>query len=263
MKGSRACLAAAGLLLAGASAPGVALGAAHGSALAYPLVARGPAPDLVLAQRTIDRQWGASEDSTYVEVNVPEWRSEGGAALLSAVIPGAGHFYVGEGSWVWFALAEVAGWTAHLVFDGRGEDSRRQAEHFAGDPRDTSSAWSFERWQGATGGDPAALEAIYARDPKAFYYVIGSDPAYLAGWSGNPAATRGTFEGLRDDAETQFRRANQAGTLLWLNHLVAAADALRAARLHNMPLRRNLDIRLKSSWRGGRPAFVASLERRF
>jgi len=38
---------------------------------------------------------------------------------------------------------------------------------------------------------------------------------------------------------------------------------LRAARLHNLMLQGNLELKLRSSWQGGRPAVMAVLVRRF
>jgi hypothetical protein len=51
--------------------------------------------------------------------------------------------------------------------------------------------------------------------------------------------------------------------VLWFNHLLSALDALHAARLHNLPLQHNLELKLRSSWRAGRPDVLAALVRRF
>ena len=77
------------------------------------------------------------------------------------------------------------------------------------------------------------------------------------------ASSRAEFRGLRESSQDMYRRARYAETGLWLNHLVSAVDALRAARLHDLPLRRDLELKLRGSWRGGRPALVAALERGF
>jgi hypothetical protein len=81
------------LLLAGAAllSAGPAGAVIRGSAFALPLVTGHARPELVLAQRAIDRSWGLSEDSSYAEVDVPQWRSEGLAVGFSAVVPGANH----------------------------------------------------------------------------------------------------------------------------------------------------------------------------
>jgi hypothetical protein len=52
-------------------------------------------------------------------------------------------------------------------------------------------------------------------------------------------------------------------TVLWMNHLISAATALRAARLHNMPLARNLGVRMNGRLRGGRPEMAVAVVRKF
>ncbi len=222
------------------------------------------APVLILAQRVIDRGWGPPEGAP-PPVPVPGLLSEGRAMALSAALPGAGQLYAGETGGLWFALAEVAGWTTHWMFD---RDARRETDHanqFAGAPSNPSSAWSFDRWQQAhPTDDPAPLQALYAGDKEAFYNLIASDPSYLAGWKGSdPTTTRADFQHLRDLSDASRQRMRTAEKLIWMNHLVAAFDALRAARIHNLPIRRNIELHIQSSWHGPGPVLTAALERRF
>jgi hypothetical protein len=259
-----ALLFAGGVLLPAGTAGAVI----RGSALALPMFSGHDRPQLRLAQRAVDRSWGPSEDSTYQEVDVPEWRSEGLAAGLSAVVPGAGQLYAGEGSGVWFALVEVVGWTANRIYLHKAQTERDRSARFAGDPTDSTSAWSFDRFSKSSTGpgtnDLAAdLEQIWAHDRQAFYEMIARNPAYLAGWNGESEVTRGEFFGIRDASRGYYSRASGAGYALWLNHLIAAVDALRAARLRNLVLQHNLELKLRSSWHGGRPALMAALVRRF
>ncbi|HEY6868045.1 MAG TPA: hypothetical protein VI792_12355 [Candidatus Eisenbacteria bacterium] len=224
----------------------------------------GDAPILILAQRTIDRSWGPPE-GTPPAAHVPGLLSEGDAWALSAALPGAGQWYAGQSSALWFALAEVAGWTSHWLFM---RDANQQSEHadtFVGVPSDSASAWSFERWQSAAPGrDPTALEVLYAGDKSSFYNLIVKDPTYLDGWSGpDPNATRNDFQHLRDLQDGSLQRARAASYALWFNHVASAFDALRAVRIHNIPIRRNLELQLKSSWHGGGPTMAAALERTF
>jgi len=196
-------------------------------------------------------------------VDVPEWRLEGIALALSAALPGAGQVYAGEGSGLWFALAEVAGWTANRFYLHRAQKERDRSALFAGDPADSASAWSFERWSRATGLDAAEIQNIWARDRQAFYELIARDPIYLSGWKGAAAATRSAYYDIRGQSRADYDRATSAGYALWINHLLAALDALRAARLHNLVLQENLQLQLKSSWQAGHPGLVAVLVRRF
>ena len=242
--------------------PVAAHAVAAGSPLALALMGGEERPQLIFAQRTIDRTWGP-EDSSRVIARDPESRSEILALSMSALLPGAGQAYLGEGSGVWFAIAEAAGWTAKILIRKRAVDLHDEARQFLGVPTDTSGAWSFDRWAAATGGDPQTLRQLYQVDPDAFYRLIGSDDGYLQGWNGNAINTRADFESLRERSDVQFGRARVAGMALWLNHFVSAADALRAARIHNIPLERNLELHVKTSWRQGSPGLVASVERRF
>jgi hypothetical protein len=234
-----------------------------GSALALPLIAPGESHTLLLAQRVIDRSWGPSEDSVYVEFDVPEWRSEGVAVGLSAAVPGLGQAYAGERRGLWFFLAEAVGWTTELLYRHRGNELRDDSSRLAGSPADSTSAWSFTRWARATQTDPAQIERLYAVDPEAFYDLIGSDPGYAAGWRDGGNGLRDYFKDLRRDSNARLRAARYVAIGVWVNHLVSAADALRAARMHNLPLTPNLGLRLKGGWRGRGPSVMAALERKF
>jgi hypothetical protein len=249
-----AALLAAALALCWASCAGAVI---RGSSLALPSYG-GPRAQPALEQRSIDRAWGPSEDSLYSTVEVPGWKSDGLAAGMSLIAPGSGQAYVGEGSWVWYALVEVAGWTANRVYAHKSETARDNSAALAGDPADTASAWSFERWAEATGQDPARIAAIWASDRQAFYEMIAREPA---GW--RSAGNQAEFADLRSDVQDYSKRATRAGVALWFNHLVAAVDALHAARNHNVMLQKNLQLKLRTSWQHGQPALVARLVRSF
>jgi len=223
-----------------------------------------PAAGPVLAQRVIDREWGVSEDSVYVEKDVPGWRSEPGAMLMSAVVPGAGQAY-SEGAMrgAWFAVAEALSWTARTLLRRSGERARDDAAAYAGSPTDPASTWSIARWEQATSASPDLVERLYAADREAFYDLIETDPRFLAGWAGDPQSTRQHFVELREASERRLRGARFSESMLWVNHVVSAVDAFRAARLHNIPLAPSLGLKVKSSWRHGSPEVMAAIERRF
>jgi hypothetical protein len=235
---------------------------AAASRLAYPALGSDERPVLILAQRAIERSWGASEESIYVERDIPDWRSEGWAAALSATLPGLGQAYAGdERRGLWFALAEVAGWVSRRVYRHRGAELGDLAARFAGAPDDSASRWSFARWQGATASDPAEIEALYRADRDAFYDLIANDPRYALGWGGEDSRT--SFRRSRETAEVRLRFARYAGMALWLNHLAASVDALRAARNHNLPLLPSLELKTRTGLRSGRPTVTVAVERRF
>lgn len=249
-------------LLLALAAPAAAAAVLTGSRLALPAVTA-PAGGL-LAQRTIDREWGASEESTYVVVDVPGWKSEGSAMALSALLPGAGHLYTGERSGWAYLLVETAGWVErHLA---RRDADRRadEARTFVGNPYDSTAGWSFARYQGAGNADIDYLERLWAGDRESFYRLLASDPVYVSGFAGsNPSNAQISFIGIRDARDSKLRLSRSMETLLWLNHLVAAIDALRAARIHNLPLRQQYQLRVGQKFRHGRPEFRAAVVRRF
>lgn len=258
------------LLLAGIAlwaAPGAAdAGAGHGSVLALPLVGGTDKPELVLAQRTIDRNWGPSDDSTYREVEVKGWKSEGGAMGFSFVLPGAGQLYAGERYGVLLMLGEALGIYQVIALMKSGDDWDTKARTFAGNPNDTTSAWSFHHYEQSTGSNSSSLQALYAADPSLFYYRIGEDPSLTPGWvdaSSGQSSSRSTFTSWRDTAESKRKRSRAWRSALWVNHLGSAIDAFRVARIANVPLRDNLRMHLKTDWSGGEPALTATLEAKF
>jgi hypothetical protein len=239
-------------------------GVRAGSPLALAVMSGVETPRLFLAQRAIDRAWGLSEDSVYREVRVPQWRSEGLALSLSAAVPGSGQLYVGEASGYLYLLAEGTGWLTRTLFGRKADDRRDGLVTYAGDPAASGSGWSAARWAQATGGDASDLLALYAADRDAFLRVVATDDRYLAGWAGNDAvSTRAEFRGLRDGEQRMRERQHYAEIGLVLNHVLSAVDALRAARSHNLPLQRDLELRLNSGWRDGGPALTAVLRRTF
>jgi hypothetical protein len=228
-----------------------------GSRLALPV---STAPDGgLLAQRVIEREWGYSEDSTYREVVVPGWKSEGGALAFSAILPGAGQLYSGERSGWAYLLIETAGWVERSLASRDAE-----ARAFVGNPYDSTAGWSLTRFEAAGGGDSQYLERLWAGDREAYYRTLASDPAYVNGFSGvSPSNEQVRFIGLRAERDSKLRLTRRMETLLWLNHLVAAIDALRAARIHNLPLRQQYQLRVAQKIRHGKPEFRAALVRRF
>lgn len=252
----------AALCAVGACAACAGAVALTGSRLALPAVT---APDGgLLAQRVIDREWGPSEDSTYVEVEIPGFKSEGGAMALSALVPGAGHLYLGEGSGWAYLLVETAGWIGQRLSVRDAEKRGDEMAAFVGSPYDTTAGWTLERFEAHGGGDADYLLRLWAGDREAYYRELATNPAYLGGFaSANPSNELSRFVGLRSDRDSRLRLAGRLETLLWLNHVVAAIDAFRTARIHNLPLRQQYQLKLAQKIRHGRPEFRAALVRRF
>lgn len=265
----RAILAAALLCVASSMAraeSAVPAAPQHGSVFAFPLVGGTDRPDLVLAQRTIERRWGPSEDSVYREVSVPGWKSEGGAMAMSAVLPGAGQIYAGEHRMGYaFLLAEAVGFYQHWALQRTADRFERKARAYAGNPQDSTSRWAFSTYEQRTGQSADALRALYQADPDLFYYEIARYDNLQQGWSdyGYTEIEREQFIEWRENVEERRKRARYFVAMIWANHVIAAVDALREARISNLPLRRDLELHLKSGWSRGAPQMAVSLERRF
>jgi hypothetical protein len=221
-------------------------------------------PELWLAQRTIDRDWGLSEDSTYHVVDVPGWKSEGWAMMMSGALPGTGQLYVGESSGWLFLAAEVVGWTGHFLVRDRAQSLSNDAANFVGDPTDSLSTWSFARYAAATGAPATQMETLWHQDRDAFYQALSTDTRFNAGFAGpDPSATYGTYQGIRQSSQDRFKQVHYLDVALLLNHVVSAWDALRAARAHNLPFQKNVDLKLAGGLSRGQPTFHATLTRRF
>ena len=103
--------------------------------------------------------------------------------------------------------------------------------------------------------------ALYTVDKEAFYDRIAADPSYLAGWQSEEARSR--FSALRTRSDSRLAHSRIVTAGLWINHLVAAVNALRAARAHDLPLSRGVGLRLNGHMERRGPAWTMSLERRF
>ena len=231
-----------------------------------PSVLRGASevPELWLAQRSIDREWGPSEDSLYQTVEIPAWKNEGLALALSAAVPGTGQLYVGERSGWIYLLVEALGWAGRTITRQRGDELAAEAAGFVGDPTQPSSGWSFERYAQATGRDAQELRVLWDQDRDAFYELLSRNDDYRFGFAGSdPLTSYDTYRSVHESSQDRYQRSRYSETVLWVNHVVAAFDALRAARNHNMPLRRDLELRLGGRLRGPRSEVRAVLVRRF
>ncbi len=220
-------------------------------------------PELWLAQRAITREWGLSEDSVYAEVEVSGWKSEGGALAASALLPGTGQLYLGEGSGWLYLLAEAGGWAGMAWLDHKADQWRDRAANFVGDPYDSTSVFSFARLERETAVDPSRLQTLWASDRDGFYQALVSDPTLQAGFVSSGSAGYLGYTDRRDRSDRALRHSRMAQAAVWANHLISAWDALRTARLHNLPLQRDLGLQLGARWNRKGPSLRAALQRRF
>ncbi len=215
-----------------------------------------PEPELFLAQRAIDRDIvrspRAPEDpSQYQYVDVEGWRSPALAGGMSAVLPGTGQLYSGQQrGYIYLGIQTLALYT-FFHFDDRADDRQGEAFAYAGDPNATTSRWSFERFEQVAGAEETdQLREIYSRDPNEFYSRVSSDSRYFSGWVGDTETEKvNAVAGYKviDEERVDAQRASNLGLFAAIaNSVVSAVDAFRAARLNNIQIEEDWNLRLKA-----------------
>lgn len=223
-------------------------------------------PELLLAQRAIDRELypsrEAPEDSSrYQYVEVEGWRSPGLAAGMSAALPGTGQLLTGAKRGYFFLGVQAVAVYTYLHFDSKADEDRDLAFAFAGDPSYSTSRWSFDRYELEVGREEAdRMRAIYQKDPAEFYSRVSSDPQYFAGWAGATESDKvENVAGYRliDEDRIDARRAARFGLFTAIaNSVVSAVDAFRQARLNNIEIQEDWNVRFKA--KTGRHAGIAA-----
>jgi hypothetical protein len=197
-------------------------------------------------------------------VDVPGWKSEGFAFLLSGAVPGAGHVYLGEnGGWA-FALGEAAFWLGHWYEVREARDQWNRLAGFVGDPYDSNATFSFARYEQATHNNTVELQRLWQGDRGAFYRELNDSQTYVQGFApGDVLGQQVRVHNMLDAHDEAQRRQWLFDAALWANHLLAAVDALRAARAHNAPLRQQYHLEVGQRMRHGQRELRAALVRNF
>jgi hypothetical protein len=211
-----------------------------------PLVTGDSEPELLLAQRAIQRDLDGDDTPAepYAVVDIPGWKSVGGAAAMSLALPGTGQLYSGSKRGYLYLGVEAVALLSYATFQAKSEDKRDEYHAFVGDPNRTDSRFSFDRLANdVTPEELARLRTIYERDQAEFYQAVTVQSQYAGGWA-NPDERFGA-QAIADDAETQRSRSRFGLYTLIANHLVSAIDALNLARFNNFALRENMTLKLK------------------
>jgi hypothetical protein len=219
-----------------------------GASLDYvaPLVVGETEPELRLAQRAIRRDLGgaAPPEEGYALIDVPGWKSVGGAAALSFALPGTGQLYAGSKRGYLYLGVEAVALLSYATFQAKSEDKRDEYHAFVGDPNQAGSRFSFDRLGNDVSPEEVArLRTIYERDQAEFYQAVTLQAQYAGGWE-NPDE-RFDAQAIAEDADTQRSRSRFGLYTLIANHLVSAVDALNLARFNNFALRENMTLKLK------------------
>ena len=127
-----------------------------------------------------------------------------------------------------------------------------------------TSGWTFERYAASTGRDPEELRVLWEKDRDAYYELLSRSDDYRFGFSGpDPLESYDQYRSVHESSQDRYQRSRYSEAVLWVNHLVAAFDALRAARNHNLPLRRDIELRVGGNLRAHNSEARVILVRKF
>lgn len=211
-----------------------------------PLVGGDAAPELLLAQRAIERdlRGPGTTEPAYAMVDVPGWKSEAGAAAMSLALPGTGQLYAGSKRGYLYLGVEAVALLSYATFQAKRDDKRDEYYAFVGDPNDAASRFSFDRLAGQVSPEELArLRTIYEKDRAEFYQSVTLEAQYAAGWQ--DPDERYDAQAIADDADRNDNKSRLGFYTLIANHLVSAFDALNLARFNNIALRDNMTLKLK------------------
>ncbi|MEO6462234.1 MAG: DUF5683 domain-containing protein [Candidatus Eisenbacteria bacterium] len=212
-----------------------------------PVLVTGDArPELQLAQRAIQRDLRGTpaSEAPYAMVDVPGWKSEGGAAAMSLALPGAGQLYTGSKRGYLYLGVEAVALLSYATFQAKSETKRDEYHAYVGDPNEVESRFSFNRLGSEVSPEELnRLRTVYERNPAEFYQAVTLQSQYAGGWS--DPDDRFDAQAISEDADTQRSRSRFGLYTAIANHLVSAVDALNLARFNNFALRENMTLKLK------------------
>lgn len=193
-------------------------------------------------------------------------KSPAKAALLSLLLPGAGHTYVGAvaKSRIFYS-AEAVAWVAYGGFktwESQKEDEfQSYAAAHAGIDRDGKNDYF---WQMMTYYDSRREYEIYGRagqpERPSYPNLVGWD------WQWDTESSRAEYRELRNNSKGAARKATFTLGALVLNRIVAALDAYRGARSYNRNKamgQTSTKVRLKGNPFGGNQNVMVLLQRVF
>ncbi len=198
------------------------------------------------------------------------------AGVMSAIIPGAGQFYTKN--FVKSAIflgVEIGLWTTYAIFEKKGDDQTRFFQDYA------NKNWSIRKYaqwlvsEGFPGSGAINLnvpdeeilrqQVNICEDSSGFshklppfgeqqyYEVIGKYQTYLAGWSEASGITKYNYMTIklpqviyymneREKANKYYNNGSLALTVVIVNHVLSAADAVWSVSVFNK------DYKVKTSF---------------
>jgi hypothetical protein len=210
--------------------------------------------------------------------DLPSKKSPVLSGVLSAIIPGAGQIYNGD---YWIAAAfvavEAALVTTAVVYDNKGDDQTTYYQNYADDYMNPDHNWSVVRyaewlntyqdgniqinpdetlppWERVDWNEVNQYETgshhLPPHGEQQYYELIGKYHQYSSGWNdftggANKEIISPNFQyysGQRGQANDYYNTASTAIVGIYINHLLAAAEAVWGANRFNDKLAINLRV---------------------
>jgi len=188
-------------------------------------------------------------------VDIPNQGNKVQAGLLSLVLPGAGQYYNGKKKKAYImAGAEMAVWSAYLIFNHQGNSRMDDAETFAGIYAGTSGEHETVYWQSVgrhmdnDAYNDALLREARALEETATGLIYGDDS-----WQWVNNTRRQEFNKLRADGNTSYKRRDFMILFAVINRAVSVVDAVIGAgnnpgSVETEVLGVNLKVEMLPSW---------------
>jgi hypothetical protein len=210
--------------------------------------------------------------------DLPSKKSPVLAGVLSAIIPGSGQIYNGD---YWIAAAfvavEAALITTAVVYDNKGDDQTTYFQNYADDYTNPDHHWSVVNyaewlntyhdgnieinpdetlppWQRVDWNQVNAAEVgshhLPPHGEQQYYELIGKYHEYSPGWNDFTGGANKEqisvnftyYAGERGQANDYYNTASTAIVGIYINHLLAAAEAVWGANRFNDKLAINLRV---------------------
>jgi hypothetical protein len=210
--------------------------------------------------------------------DLPSKKSPVLAGVLSAIIPGTGQIY-NEDYWIAaaFVVVEAALITTAVVYDNKGDDQTAYYQSYADDYMNPDHNWSVVRyaewlntyqdaeiqinpdeslppWERVDWSQLNEYETgshnLPPHGEQQYYELIGKYHQYSSGWNDFAGGANKElispnflyYAGERGQANDYYNKSSTAVVGIYINHLLAAAEAVWGANRFNNSLAINLRV---------------------
>jgi hypothetical protein len=201
------------------------------------------------------------------------------AAAMSAIIPGTGQFYAKKYVKSAIFLGVEAGlWIAYAIFQKKGDDQTDSYRKYADENWTIQKYATWLKTEGFPGSgsiDPGLENLEILRQQvnacedssgfshklppigdQQYYEVIGKYQNYVSGWSEAFGVTKNNYQTFklaqvdyymneRELANTYYNNGSMTLTVVIVNHLLSAADAVWSVSVFNKSLKVSTSVNVK------------------